>query len=231
MYETGLSDHHHMILTMFKTTFQHKKPISLIYRDYKNVIFKNFKSDLQEALQSRTGSYDAFDNYFTSCLNKHAPKMKKVLRGNEKPHMKKNLRRAIIKRSKLNNKANKTKNYLDIMNYKKQRNYVTKVNKTAKREYFNNLKLGKDNKAFWGKRKPYFTNKHSKADTDMMPNGNGELLLKDKDIADTFNEYFRSIVESLDLYKWESEITDLGLNDSNQDTWILLYVSTKNTQV
>ena len=48
-----------------------------------------------------------------------------------------------------------------------------------------------------------------------MLNENGELLLKDKDIADTFNEYFGSIVESLDLYKWESEITDLGLNDSN----------------
>ena len=30
-------------------------------------------------------------------------------------------------------------------------------------------------------------------------------------------KYFGSIVESLDLYKWESEITDLGLNDSNQD--------------
>ena len=37
------------------------------------------------------------------------------------------------------------------------------------------------------------------------------------DIADTFNEYFGSIVESLDLYERESEITDLGLNDSNQD--------------
>ena len=28
----------------------------------------------------------------------------------------------------------------DIMNYKKQRNYVAKLNKTAKLEYFNNLK-------------------------------------------------------------------------------------------
>ena len=37
-----------------------------------------------------------------------------------------------------------------------------------------------------------------------------------KDKADTFNEYFGSIVEPLDLYKWESEISDLGLNDSNQ---------------
>ena len=51
-----------------------------------------------------------------------------------------------MKRSKLKNKANKTENSLDIMNYEKQRNYVTKLNKTAKLEYFNNLKLGKDNR-------------------------------------------------------------------------------------
>ena len=50
-----------------------------------------------------------------------------------------------------------------------------------------------------------------------MLNENGELLLKDKDNTDTFIEYFGSIVESLNLYKWESEISDLGLNDSNQD--------------
>ena len=48
-----------------------------------------------------------------------------------------------------------------------------------------------------------------------MLNKNGELLLKNKDVADTFNEYFRSIVEPLDLYKWEKEINDLSLNDSN----------------
>ena len=48
-----------------------------------------------------------------------------------------------------------------------------------------------------------------------MLNENGELLLKDKDTAYTINKYFGSIVESLDLYKSESEIIDLGLNDSN----------------
>ena len=94
---------------------------------------------------------------------------------------------------------------------------MTKINKTAKLEYFNNLKLGKDNKPLWEKCKPYFINKHSKADTSIMANENGKLLLKDKDIADIFDEFFGSIVESLDLYKWESEISDLGLNDSNQN--------------
>ena len=79
-YETGLSDHHHMILTMLKTTFQQKEPKCIIFRDYKNFILENFKNDFQETLKSCKGSYDAFHNYFTSCLNKHAPKNKKVLR-------------------------------------------------------------------------------------------------------------------------------------------------------
>ena len=71
--------------------------------------------------------------------------------------MTKILRRAIMKRSVLKTKANETKTPLDIMNYKKQRNYAKKLNKIAKPEYFNNLKLGKDNKPFWEKCKPYFT--------------------------------------------------------------------------
>ena len=72
-------------------------------------------------------------------------------------------------------------------------------------------------KPFWEKHKPYFTNNYNKAATDVMLNKNGELLQKYKDVAETFNEYLGSIVESLDLSKWESEISDLGLNDSNQD--------------
>ena len=46
----------HMIFTMLKTTFQQKEPKCLIYRVYENFIFDNFKSDLQEALQSCNGS-------------------------------------------------------------------------------------------------------------------------------------------------------------------------------
>ena len=67
-----------------------------------------------------------------------------------------------------------------------------------------------------------------------MLNENGKLLLKDKDIADTFNEYFGSNVESLDLYKWESEISDLGLNESNRnylDTTIRKYKNHRSMQM
>ena len=38
--ETGLSDHHHMVYTMLKTTFQKSEPKQLIYRDFKYSILK-----------------------------------------------------------------------------------------------------------------------------------------------------------------------------------------------
>ena len=44
-----------------------------------------------------------------------------------------------MKRSKLKNIANKIKSTSDIMNYKKQRNYVVQLNKKAKLEYFNDF--------------------------------------------------------------------------------------------
>ena len=61
-------------------------------------------------------------------LNKHTPKKTKLLRGNHKSHIIKTLRKVIMKRSQLKNKANKTKDPKDILKYKKQRNYVVKLN-------------------------------------------------------------------------------------------------------
>ena len=96
-----------------------------------------------------------------------------------------------MKRSKLKNKANKTKDPTDIKNYKKQRNYVVNLNKEAKLEYFSKYESD-DNKPFWVRCKPYFTNKYSKADTDIILSENGELILKNKEIANTFNDHFAS---------------------------------------
>ena len=60
-------------------------------------------------------------------FNKHAPRKTKIFRGNHKPHINKTLRKAIMKRSQLENKANKTKDPKDILNYKNQLNYVIKL--------------------------------------------------------------------------------------------------------
>ena len=62
-----------------------------------------------------------------------------MVRGNHKPHINKELRKAVMKRSRLKNKANKTKKSIGISNL--QCNYVVNLNKQAKFEYFSPLNV------------------------------------------------------------------------------------------
>ena len=156
-FETGLSDHHHMVYTMLKTTFQKSELKQLIYRDFKNFYFGSFKNDLLENMVTCDRSYE-FDRKFTTVLNKHTPKKTKCLCGNQKPHINKTLRHKTIKRSKLKNKPNKNKHPSDIEDYKKRRNYLVQLNKKAKLEYFNSFDSSQVSKPFWVKCKPYFSN-------------------------------------------------------------------------
>ena len=121
---------------MLRSTFEKAEPIKLTYRHYKIYSPDKFKADLENALKSCPNSYDSFEQCFSSKLNEYAPKKTKWVRGNNKSHMNKFLRRAIMKRSKLKNKANKTKHPVDIKMYKKQRNYVPGLNKQTKFKYF-----------------------------------------------------------------------------------------------
>ena len=110
-----------------------------------------------------------------------------------------------MKRSRLKNKANKTKIETDISNFKKQRNLVVNLNRQAKLEYFNSYGSADNKKQFWIDCKPYFCNKHSKADTNINLNENGNLILKNEEIAKTFIDYFGSIVKNLNLHYWEDK--------------------------
>ena len=78
------------------------------------------------------------------------------------------------------------------------------MNKQAKIEYFNSYNSA-DSKPFWINCKPYFSNKYNKADTDIVLNENGNLILKNKEIVKTFNDYFSAIVDSLNLHHWEDK--------------------------
>ena len=85
--------------------------------------------------------------------------------------------------------------------------------------YFHNLKLGDGNKPFYKNCESLFTSHHSK--TDILLNEKGELVLKNKDIAETFNTRFWSIVKSQNLYSWKSEINDLGWEIQIKIIWML----------
>ena len=67
------------------------------------------------------------DKISLNCLIHTTPKkVKKV-----KPHYDKNLGKAIMKRLRLKNKANRSIDPFDIANYKKQRNLVVSLNSQA----------------------------------------------------------------------------------------------------
>ena len=93
--------------------------------------------------------YSDFNKEFIDTLNKHAPKKIKAFRDNQKPHINKTLRKAIIKRSQLKNKANKTRNATDVSNYENQRNYVIKLSNHRRKDHFDRLNPEKDLKPFW----------------------------------------------------------------------------------
>ena len=76
------------------------------------------------------------------------------------------------------------------------------LNKKAELEYFNNSDSRQESKSFLVKWKPYFSSKHCKAQTDVILHKKDDIIFKNKETANTFNEYFGSIVELLDLHIW-----------------------------
>ena len=79
--------------------------------------------------------------------------------------------------SKLKNKEDKMKHLVDIKIYKKKRNYSVRLKRQAKVKY-NNLSSKKYTKPIWGKCKPYFYNKYSWGDTNIIAKEKGDVLLK-----------------------------------------------------
>ena len=146
-----------------------------------------------------------------NCFRAHAPRKTKVLCDNKKPHVDKNLRKSIMKCSKLKNKANRTKLQDDIAKYKKQRNLVVKLNRDSKLRYFDNIETSKNSKPklFWNECKPYFSNKNVHGDSkiiliekEKITNSSNEvikketLLVNNDEIAKTFNKHFTETVQT-----------------------------------
>ena len=204
---------------MLKTTFEKEESKKVTYRNYKQFQWENFEKDLTSSLRNCNGEYENYEQNFIKVLNTHAPKKVKILRGNHKPHYNKNLRKAIMKRSRLKNKANRSKDPVDIANYKKQRNLVVSLNRQAKSKYFNEDSNTESSRPFWETCKPYFSNKHARGDSKIMLIENDKMLLKNEEVAKEFNQYFGHITDSLDLY----EFPDVRVCEGRDDIDNIVY--------
>ena len=199
--ETGFSDCHHLIYTVLKTQFTKLQPKRIRFRDYKKFSESQFLSDLTgEVLATNPEDLTEFENVFVETLNKHAPHKTVRVRGNNKPHVTKELRKAMMMRTRLKKIANKSGSEYDIKRYRVQRNLVVKMNKDAKRTYYSKLnptEAGKE-KTFWKTFKPLFSSTCTATDKIILVE-NEAILSDDKEVAECFNSYFANIVETLNI--------------------------------
>ena len=130
-----LSDHDQLIYLIRKISFSSEKPKNLIYRYYSKFSPESFKNNLMLASPNSTNNlkFEICFVYllnilnilnFWYILNKHVPKKTDLFRDSYKPWINNRLHKAIMKRSQLKNKANKTRANKDFINYKKECNFA-----------------------------------------------------------------------------------------------------------
>ena len=199
---TGLSDCHKMVLTILKTTFPKVKPKEIAFRDYKMFNDITFRQDLTNTINANkeftSSHFSHFQDIFLMVLNRHAPMKKKFLRANEVPYMTKTLKKAIMNRSRFENRYYKTKSMEDKNNYKRQKNYCMRLYKRERKRYYNNLDLKNvtDNRKFWATLKPFLSDKGTKGNNICLIEG-GEIISKDLEVAEMLNTFFQNSVSSL----------------------------------
>ena len=104
--------------------------------------------------------------------------------------MDKELNQAIIARSKSRNRYLKSKSETDKQRYNKQRNYCVKLLRL-------NISKIIDNKTFWKTISPLFSNKSYSTNSRITLLENGGNLSEESKVADTFNEFFSTVVKEL----------------------------------
>ena len=197
----GISDFHKMIVTILNTTFCKAKPQVIYYRSYKNFDKNTFRAELRQKLENcKSSNYSDFENIFLSTLEIQAPLKKKMLRANNAPYMTKALRKAIMRRSALENKYHRYRTPEHNLAYKKQKNYCSRLYKKERKNFYANLNLTDitDNRKFWKTIKPLFSNKEPNKKKITLVKEN-EIISKDEEISETFNSFFKNAVKSLDI--------------------------------
>ena len=93
LIETGLSDCHKLILSLFKAFFKRIPAKTIEYRNYSKFSPEAFLHELDQKLNkgiiynSHDKQYDLFSDIFRTILGPHAPLKTKIIRGNQAKFM------------------------------------------------------------------------------------------------------------------------------------------------
>ena len=142
--------------------------------------------------------YEKLSEQVRKIIDKHAPLKTKFLRGNNAPFMTKELRKAIMTRSRFTNKYNKWKSRENFLKLEDSRKTVKLLTFKAKKDFFKNASEGGviNNKKFWKIMKPLMTNKGVMSSNTIIIEKDGNLVSDEKDLVNFFNNHYINIVEN-----------------------------------
>ena len=141
--DAGISDFHKLVVTVLKAFYKKQRPKIIHDRNYKNFENDNFREDLKKELMKfdiTNAPLSKFNDTVLSVLDKHAPKKLKYIRSNNCNFMTKELRKAIMNRSKLRNKFLKTRNGESKRRFNRQRYLCVSLLRKNKRRFFWKIK-------------------------------------------------------------------------------------------
>ena len=200
--ETGISDHHKLTTTFFRSHFQRLPPKNIIYRDCKIFDENQFLRDINDApiketlLTDPRNAYENFTTIFRNLIDIHAPLKKKKIRGNQAPFMTKEYSKAIMTRSRIKNRYNKWKSRENYLEYQKAKNNCKKIGALAKRNYFTKVTENgiMSSKELWKVVKPYLNKNACISGGSIILEEKGKIISKEEDLVEIFNDHYINIV-------------------------------------
>ena len=144
--ETGLSEFHLITVTVTRKIFKKLKPRirTIDYRSYKHFSNEAYTESLlhelsKEVFVNNDDGLQRFCDININISNRHAPRRRKLARGNQMPFIAKDLSKAIMKRSRLRNNFLKNRTEQNKTLYTKQRNCCVSPLKKSKKKYLQTL--------------------------------------------------------------------------------------------
>ena len=147
--------------------------------------------------KSNNEMYSTFTEVFRLVLHKHAPLKVKKVRGNQGPFMTKELRKAIMNKSKIRQKYQKWPSRENFLALTEAKTFCNKLSKSVKKAYFHKVS-GKgfvNNTTFWNTVKPFLTNKDFLTNKTTAIENKGKIVTDKSKLVNLFNSHYINIVE------------------------------------
>ena len=205
VFDTSLSDFHHMVCFATKIHIPKKSPRIITYRSYKRFDEVKYLRDLHEAPFQVAEIFDSVDDvyWFQQCLMKqimdeNAPIKTKKVKHVQLPFMNGKLRKEINYKNMLKRKYEKWPTHVNWTLYKKHRNYVVKLRKESVRNYMKNKCIpGQHSRDFWKVVNPLISDKQ-KGNCDNLTLVDNDVVLSDSNIVcSTLNNYFVGVAKHI----------------------------------